>query len=157
MLQLDERIQHRLQIERRAADDLEHVRGGCLLLQERLGEIMGARLHLVEQAHIADRDHRLIGEGLQQRDLLFAEGMHLDAAHDDRADTLALARQRHREDGAVAHAPRELPAVGEFLAFLRQVMDMDRPLVDEGAPDHPLAVDRPFFEAVKRNRGHDAR
>src|SRR5262249_23013430 len=30
---LDERIEHRLQIERRAADDLEHVGSGGLLLQ----------------------------------------------------------------------------------------------------------------------------
>ena len=29
----DKRIEHRLQIERRAADDLEHVGGGGLLLQ----------------------------------------------------------------------------------------------------------------------------
>ena len=31
---LDQRIEHRLQIERRAADDLEHVGGGGLLLQD---------------------------------------------------------------------------------------------------------------------------
>ena len=31
--QFGQRIEHRLQIERRAADDLEHVGGGGLLLQ----------------------------------------------------------------------------------------------------------------------------
>ena len=31
---LDQRIEHRLQIESRAADDLEHVGGGGLLLQQ---------------------------------------------------------------------------------------------------------------------------
>ena len=30
---LHQRIQHHLEIKRRAADDLEHVGGGCLLLQ----------------------------------------------------------------------------------------------------------------------------
>ena len=30
---LDQRVEHRLQIEGRAADDLEHVGGGGLLLQ----------------------------------------------------------------------------------------------------------------------------
>ena len=29
----------------------------------------GARLHLLEQPHILDGDHRLVGEGLQQLDL----------------------------------------------------------------------------------------
>ena len=38
---LDQRLQHRLKIERRAADDFEHVGGGGLLL-ERLTHI-GAR------------------------------------------------------------------------------------------------------------------
>ena len=64
----DQRVEHRLQIERRAADDLQHVGGGGLLLQ-RLGEIAGARLHLVEQSHVLDRDDRLVGEGLDELDL----------------------------------------------------------------------------------------
>ena len=33
-------------------------------------KIVGARLHLVEQPHVLDRDHRLVGEGLHQLDLL---------------------------------------------------------------------------------------
>ena len=48
---LDQRIEHRLQIEGRAADDLEHVGGGSLLLQR--------FAQLVEQAGILDGDHRL--------------------------------------------------------------------------------------------------
>src|SRR5262245_22055822 len=40
---LDERIEHRFQVERRAADDLEHVGGGGLLLQ-RLGKLVRALL-----------------------------------------------------------------------------------------------------------------
>src|SRR5262249_7748252 len=39
---LGERVEHRLQIEGRAADDLEHV-GGCSLLLVRFGELSGAR------------------------------------------------------------------------------------------------------------------
>ena len=62
--EFDQRIEHGLQIERRAADDLEHVGGGGLLLQ-RFGQIVGALLHLVEQPHVLDRDHRLVGEGAQ--------------------------------------------------------------------------------------------
>ena len=32
-------------------------------------KIACARLHLVEQPHVLDRDHRLVGEGLDQIDL----------------------------------------------------------------------------------------
>src|SRR5262249_30739394 len=35
----DQRIEHRLEIERRAADDLEHV-GGCSLLLERFAQLV---------------------------------------------------------------------------------------------------------------------
>ena len=48
------------EIERRAADDLQHVGGRGLLLQ-RLGEIVAScALHLVEQPHVLDRDQGLI-------------------------------------------------------------------------------------------------
>ena len=63
--QFDERMQHRLQIEGRTADDLQHVGGGGLLLQR--------FAHLVEQPRILDRDNGLVGEGLEQRELLVGE------------------------------------------------------------------------------------
>ena len=53
---LDQRVEHRLQIERRAADDLEHVGGGGLLLQ--------GFAQLVEQPRVLDGDDRLGGEVL---------------------------------------------------------------------------------------------
>ena len=39
---------------------------------KRLAQIVGALLHLVEQPNILDRDHRLVGEGGDEIDLLFA-------------------------------------------------------------------------------------
>ena len=43
---------------------------------DRLRELARARLHLVEQPHILDRDHRLVGEGGDQLDLLVGEWPH---------------------------------------------------------------------------------
>ena len=51
---LHQRVEHRLQIEGRAADDLEHVGGGGLLLQQ--------LAQLVEQAGVLDGDDGLVGE-----------------------------------------------------------------------------------------------
>ena len=45
---------------------LQDLGGRGLPLQRLLG--------LVEQARVLDRDHRLVGEGLQQRDLVSANG-----------------------------------------------------------------------------------
>ena len=64
-----ERIEHGLQVEGRAADDLEHVGGGGLLLQR--------FAQLVEQARVLDRDDGLSGEILHQLDLLVGERAHL--------------------------------------------------------------------------------
>src|SRR5262245_14327430 len=61
----DQRLKHGLQIEGRAADDLEHVRRGGLLLQ-RLAQ-------LVEQARVLDRDDRLGGKVREQINLLVGE------------------------------------------------------------------------------------
>ena len=65
----DERLQHGLQIEGRAADDLEHVGGGGLLLQR--------FAQLVEQPCVLDGDDGLRGEVLDQLDLLVGKGPHL--------------------------------------------------------------------------------
>jgi len=54
-----------LQIEARAADDLEHVGGGGLLLQ-RLAQ-------LVEQARVLNGNEGLSGESLDERDLFVGE------------------------------------------------------------------------------------
>ncbi len=51
---LDQRIEHRLQIEGRAADDLEYVGGGRLLLQR--------FAQFIEKPGVLDRDHSLAGE-----------------------------------------------------------------------------------------------
>ena len=64
-----DRVEHGLHIGRRLADHAQDLARRRLLL-ERLGEIAIARFELVEQTHVLDRDHRLVGEGLDQRDLL---------------------------------------------------------------------------------------
>ena len=44
------------------------------LVRQRLGQVAGLGLHLIEQPHILDRDRRLVGEGRGQLDLLVGEG-----------------------------------------------------------------------------------
>jgi hypothetical protein len=91
---LDERVEHGLKVESRAADDLEHI-GGCSLLLQRLPQ-------LVEQPHILDGDDGLVGEIGDQRDLLVVERSHLGAIDGDRADELTLLEHRHAEKGSNA-------------------------------------------------------
>ena len=69
---LRDRVEHRLEVGRRARDDAQDLAGGGLLLQ-RLGEVAVARLQLLEQPDVLDGDDRLVRERLQQRDLLVGE------------------------------------------------------------------------------------
>ena len=62
----DQRVEHGLQVEGRAADDLEHV-GGRGLLLKRFAQF-------VEQPRVLDGDDGLIGEVSDQRDLLSVKG-----------------------------------------------------------------------------------
>src|SRR5262249_24755996 len=63
-------------------------------------EIIGTRLQLIEQSHILDRDHRLVGEGVDQLDLLVGKGLHRSPRQRNDADRATLAQQRHRKRGA---------------------------------------------------------
>ena len=64
-------------------------------------EVARARLHLVEQAHVLDRDHGLVGEGLHELDLALGERRRLARGDDEYADDLvrraSAARQSRRE------------------------------------------------------------
>ena len=69
---LDDGVEDRLHVRRRAADDAEHL--GCRrLMLQRLVQFCVALLEFFEQAHVLDGDDRLIGEGFEERDLLFGK------------------------------------------------------------------------------------
>ncbi|HET9480292.1 MAG TPA: hypothetical protein VFP98_00920, partial [Candidatus Polarisedimenticolia bacterium] len=52
-------------------------------------------LELREEAHVLNRDDRLVGEGLQQLDLLRAERSGLSSANVDGPDRLSVAEHGH--------------------------------------------------------------
>src|SRR6266536_3490174 len=90
----DERVEDRLQIECRAADDFEHVSGRGLLL-ERFPQ-------LVQQPGVLDRDNRLVREALDQLDLLVGEWAHLLAVYGYRPGELMLLKQWDREHSPIS-------------------------------------------------------
>ena len=86
---LDDGVENRLHVRRRAADDAEHL-GRCRLMLQGLAQFCVALLDLLEQAHVLDGDHRLRSECLEQSDLLFRERLDLGATNDDDANRLVL-------------------------------------------------------------------
>src|SRR5262249_19766634 len=64
-------VEHRLDVGRRAGNNAKNLTRRSLLLQ--------GLLKLVEQPHVLDRDHGLIGEGFKELDLNRGEWAHLGA------------------------------------------------------------------------------
>ena len=93
---LDDGVEHRLHVRRRAADDAEDFRGRGLMLQ-RLAQFCVALLEFFEQANVLDCDDRLSSEGFEQSNLLFRERLNLGTANPDCANCEALAQQRNRK------------------------------------------------------------
>src|SRR5207248_1065791 len=96
--------EHRLEVERRT-DRLTNVTER-LELADRSRELLRPRLQLGQQARIFDRDHRLVGKGLEERDLVVGEAAGFTAGHGDRSDRLALTQHRDNDLAVVSERTR---------------------------------------------------
>jgi hypothetical protein len=72
-------------------------------------QLLGARLEFLEQANVLDGDHRLVGEGLKQLDLLVGEGSDIAPLHGQRPDRDAEAKHRDGEHGPVPEGQAGVP------------------------------------------------
>src|SRR5262249_17736677 len=90
------------------------------------GEIAGARLYLVEQPHVLDSDDGLVGEGLQQRDLLVGKRPHLRSAKLYRSDRHTLAQQRDTERRTVTQASGINTSIRKLVGRSLKVGDLGR-------------------------------
>ena len=77
---------------------MQDLRSRRLLLQC-LAKIAGALAQLVEQPRVLDGDDGLIGEVLDERDLLLGEWADLLAINGDRTDQLVLLEHGDHEKG----------------------------------------------------------
>ena len=87
-------LKYRLQLARRAGNDVQHLRG-CVLLLQCLGEITRALAQLVEQPGVLDGDDGLRGEIIHQLDLLVGERAHLLAVDRQVPISSLLLEHRH--------------------------------------------------------------
>ena len=82
---LDDGIEDRLYVCRRAADDAEHL-GCCRLMLQGFTQFCVALLQFLEQPDVLDGDDRLVGKGFKKRDLFFSKRPHFRTADDDHPD-----------------------------------------------------------------------
>ena len=77
--------------------------GGRGLLLKGFLEIVRLGLYLVEQLYVLDCDDSLVGEGLEELDLLFAERASDEAEQADDAEGLPIPNERYAECRPDAH------------------------------------------------------
>src|SRR5262245_48926564 len=82
---LDDGIEHRLHVCRRAADDAEHL-SRCRLMLEGLAQFGVAFLDLIEQSDVFDCNDCLISKGFKQLDLFIRKGTDFWSANMNRPD-----------------------------------------------------------------------
>ena len=117
-----DRVEHRLNVRGRPGDRAEDLGGGSLSLERLLG--------LIEQAHILDRDHRLVREALDERDLLPAERASVGAPQRDHADrALALEEWDRQQRAKFPKLLRIQIGVRRVCEYIR---DVDRAPLDIG-------------------------
>src|SRR5262245_26564106 len=138
---LNDGVEDRLHIGRRAADDAKHL-GRCGLMLQSLAQFRVALLDLLEQSHVLDRDDRLVGEGFEELDLLFREGADYSTTNDDDADRLVLAHEGRNEYRSDAEALD----LGEAFRKLssgdgEQIFNMNYIAVDDRTANSRVATD----------------
>src|SRR5262249_35980756 len=118
-----EGLQYCPQIEGRAADDLEDVGGGGLLLQ-RLVQFLRTLLLGFEQPDVLNRDYRLIGEGFDQLDLVIRERFDLSLQNRGDPPKRPFTEHRNRHSGTEALL---FDQIGKFIIRqLQYIPDMNR-------------------------------
>ncbi len=129
---LNQCIQNRLKIKRRAAYDFQNFAGRRLLVQS-LAQITIAFLQFFEQPHILDGDHGLVGEGFEKGDLLLGERPNLRTADPNNPDCHTFSQQWHHKPGTDARIPR--PRVWKFRLSLgsSHIVNVDNFSVDHSS------------------------
>ena len=127
----DDRVEHRVEVERRAdrAADLAQRRE----LLHRARQLARPRLQLLEQPHVLDGDDRLVGEGLEQRDLPVGEGPDLGPRRSRSRRAVCAREHRHGQDRPEAELARSRRTRVLGVGSSRSSMWMRRVVQDRAA------------------------
>jgi hypothetical protein len=145
-------VEDRLHVGWRARDDPEDV-ACCRLLLERLGHLSVSAserivllLNFCEKADILNGDHCLIGERLQEFDLLVGEGTDLASADEDCANAHVPTQEGSAESRAPPAPAGEISPDGKVVGH-GYVFDMDNPRLA-----HRISCHRAVYRLASADR-----
>src|SRR5262249_1234974 len=131
---LCDHIQDGLNIRRRTGDDTKYFGRRRLLLQR--------LFKLIEQPHVLNGDHRLIGEGFEQLDLSLCERTDFRPANLNRTDCETITQQRRCQHSAKAGCYTEGLGPWELGFGCSEIMDVDRLPINDGPSRWRIASNR---------------
>jgi hypothetical protein len=142
------RVEHRLHIRLRLADDPQDVAGGGLGVQCR-GQLAVARLEFGEQSHILDGDDGLVGEGFYDLDLGRGEGLYLASPAPDDAERYAFAQDWNAQKRSISRQAKDRVLRPKVVVGVHEdILDVHRPAVDERSAHDEAALRQPREESV---------
>src|SRR6516165_11782536 len=103
---------------------MAHVREKLRFVLARLRELAALVLDFIEQTHVLDGDHRLVGEGGGKLDLPVVERSNRAAHQYDDADRNTLAQQRNAQKRANTDLSDRSQGVVGIVQYIR---DLDGP------------------------------
>ena len=127
---LGQRVEHRLQVECRSADDLEHI-GGRRLLLKRFTQ-------LAKQPSVFDGDDGLSGKRLQERNLSIRKRSGRTSHDAEQADRLIAAHHGRDRDRLVTTGQKVPGPGGQFGRSTPHVGNIHDPAIEHGRTVHVL-------------------
>ena len=140
----EDRFEHGRRVGDRIADRGQDLTRRPLLIE--------CFLRLVEQAHVLERDRRLVAESAQECDLPLGERPHFLPAQQDHAERMPLAIERSRDHRAMTEALCDFVAGRELAAVREHVAHLDCLSVEERAAGNRITPDRKTFDVRHRVR-----
>src|SRR5262249_48517551 len=127
---LDDCIEHRLHVRRRAADDAEHL-GCCCLMLQGFPQFRVAFLYLFEQSYILDGDYRLICKCLEERYLLLGERIDYRTSNKNGPNWNLFAQEWHSKYGSITFSFGGSPELRKLSrGYGQQILYVDYLTVD---------------------------
>src|SRR5262249_34793257 len=113
----------------------------------RLRQRLILRLEFRKESHVLDGDDGLVSEGLEQLDLLLAEGLDLGAPYKHRPDERPRPEERDTDDGA--EASQSLIFGKSILGVGQDIENVNR-LALEGDPPDDGTASRPKLPLLQQ-------
>ena len=127
-------VEYRLHVSGRTADDAEHL-GRCRLMLQCLAQFRVTFPEFLEQPHVLNGDHRLVGEGFEESDLLLSERIDYRTANKNGPNRNLFAQEWYGKYGSITFSFGDSPDLRKLhRRYGQHILYVDYLTVDHRPP-----------------------